>query len=91
MFANVRSTVLGMDNVDRMPRRIDHEPDAVAYARRQAGLSQAALARQIGVGRSLINEIEAGTRNATPHMLRRLAQALNCPVVVLERKRQVSA
>jgi transcriptional regulator with XRE-family HTH domain len=37
---------------------------------------------------SLISEIEAGTRNATPAMIRKLAEAMNCPRVVLERKRE---
>jgi hypothetical protein len=36
---------------------------------------------------SLISEIETGTRNATPVVIGKLAQALNCPRVVLERKR----
>lgn len=40
-----------------------------------------------GVAPSLITEIIAGTRNATPAMIAKLATALNCPRVVLERKR----
>ena len=40
-----------------------------------------------GVSKSLITEIANGTRNATPAMLNKLASALNCPRVVLERKR----
>ena len=43
-----------------------------------------------GVTRSLITEIENGTRNATPAMILKLAKALNCPKVVLERKREVA-
>lgn len=34
-----------------------------------------------------MNEIESGWRNATPANLRKIADALNCPVVLLERKR----
>lgn len=67
---------------------LDHEPEAVEYARRQAGLTQQQLADMCGVGRSLITEIELGTRNATPAMLIKLARALNCPRVILERKRE---
>lgn len=68
---------------------LDHEPEAVTYAREKAGLTRAALADAVGVSAGLISEIERGTRNATPEMLIKLATALNCPVVVLERKREV--
>jgi transcriptional regulator with XRE-family HTH domain len=66
---------------------LDHEPEAVTYARQKAGLSKTELAGRLGVSLSLISQIETGDRNATPAMLLRLADALNCPVVVLERKR----
>lgn len=69
-------------------RRLDHEPVAVTYARSQAGLTQQQLADRCGVSISLISEIENGTRNATPAMLNKLAAALNCPRVILERKRE---
>lgn len=68
---------------------LDHEPEAVTYARERAGLTRAELARRCGVSAGLISEIEKGTRNATPQMLIKLAEALNCPRVVLERKREV--
>lgn len=67
---------------------LDHEPEAVAYARDNAGLTQEQLADAIGVSPSLISEIEAGTRNARPATIKKLAIALNCPRVVLERKRE---
>jgi transcriptional regulator with XRE-family HTH domain len=67
---------------------LDHEPEAVTYAREQAGLTKTQLAQACGVVVSLISEIESGTRNATPAMLNKLAKALNCPRVVLERKRE---
>jgi transcriptional regulator with XRE-family HTH domain len=66
---------------------LDHEPQAVTYAREHAGLTKTQLAQACDVSLSLISEIEAGTRNATPAMLGKLAAALNCPRVVLERKR----
>lgn len=66
---------------------LDHEPEAVTYARKKAGLSKTALAQRLGVSLSLISQIESGDRNATPAMLLRMAAALNCPTVVLERKR----
>ena len=72
------------------PKHLNHEPEAVTYAREVAGLTQTELARRLGVSLSLINMIESGDKNATPEMLDRLAGALNCPVVVLERKRWVA-
>jgi transcriptional regulator with XRE-family HTH domain len=66
---------------------LDHEPEAVEYARKAAGLTKTQLAERCGVSLSLISEIESGNRNATPEMLIRLADALNCPKVILERKR----
>ena len=71
-------------------RPLNHEPEAVTYAREKAGLTQAELAKRLGVHESLVSYIESGDRNATPAMLLRLAAALNCPVVVLERKRWTS-
>lgn len=73
----------------RTPKNpLDHEPKAVIYARDQAGLTQQQLADLCNVSRSLITEIELGTRNATPATIRKLAAALNCPRVILERKRE---
>lgn len=66
---------------------LDHEPAAVTYARVQAGLTKTKLAAACEVSLSLISEIESGTRNATPAMIIKLAEALGCPRVVLERKR----
>ena len=66
---------------------LDHEPEAVTYARKKAQLSKTDVARELGVSLALISMIEAGTRNATPAVILRLAEVFNCPVVVLERKR----
>lgn len=69
---------------------LDHEPEAVVYAREKAGLTRTQLAERCGVSLSLISEIESGNRNATPAMIGKLAGALNCPRVILERKRYES-
>jgi transcriptional regulator with XRE-family HTH domain len=66
---------------------LDHEPEAVTYAREKAGLTMTELADRLGVSLSLISQIESGDRNATFAMQMKLAEALNCPRVVLERKR----
>jgi transcriptional regulator with XRE-family HTH domain len=68
---------------------LDHEPEAVTWAREQAGLTRDAVAKQLGRSPSLITEIEKGTRNATPAMIIKLAEIFNCPRVVLERKKHV--
>jgi transcriptional regulator with XRE-family HTH domain len=76
-------------NFRRPPKEpLDHEPASVTWAREKAGLTKTALAEAIGKSLSLVSEIEAGTRNATPEVIGLMAQALNCPRVVLERKRE---
>lgn len=69
--------------------KLNHEPKAVTFARERAGLTQAQLAELVGISRPLMNEIEKGWRSATPERLLAIAKALNCPVVFLERKRDV--
>jgi transcriptional regulator with XRE-family HTH domain len=69
---------------------LDHEPEAVEYARKQAGFSKSELARRLGVSLTLISQIESGRSNATPAMLNNLSRELNCPRVILERKRPAS-
>ncbi|WUH92078.1 helix-turn-helix transcriptional regulator [Streptomyces sp. NBC_00433] len=70
------------------PRTLHHEPDAVTWARERAGLTKRALAERVGISEQLMGEIESGWRNATPVNLAKIAQALNCPRVALERKRR---
>lgn len=60
----------------------------MTYARRQAGLTKTQLANACGISLSLVSEIEAGTRNATPETIIKLAKALNCPRVILKRRRE---
>lgn len=57
---------------------MNHEPDAVIYARERAGLTQLELAERCGISQQLVSKIEAGTRNATPTVLNRMASELNC-------------
>lgn len=74
--------------VPRRPRGapLDHAPEGVAYARRQAGLSQTKLGEALGLSRQRIWDIEAGRRNAGPELLKRMAERLDCPLVVLQAK-----
>ena len=69
------------------PSKLNQEPEAVTWARKKGGLTKRALARAVGISEQLMNEIESGWRNATPANLNKIAEVLNCPVVVLERKR----
>jgi transcriptional regulator with XRE-family HTH domain len=70
------------------PRKLHHEPAAVTWAREKNGLTKRAVAQAIGISEQLMSEIESGWRNATPANLAKIADVLNCPVVVLERKQQ---
>lgn len=64
---------------------LNQDQEAVREARRAVeGLSQYRLAKRLGVARSLISEIEKGTRNAQPELLRRMAAIFDCPVSQLE-------
>ncbi|WP_329176330.1 helix-turn-helix domain-containing protein [Streptomyces sp. NBC_01477] len=63
----------------------------MTWAREKAGLTKRALARTVGISEQLLGEIESGWRSATPLNLARIADALNCPVVLLERKRWEAA
>lgn len=69
---------------------LDHDPEALRYALDKSGLSQAEFAEAIGKSASLVSEILRGIRNANPALLLKMAQVLNCPVVVIERKRDAA-
>lgn len=73
------------------PSRLHQEPEAVTWAREKSGLTKRALADQVGISEQLMGEIESGWRSATPANLIKIAEALNCPIVVLERKRRAGA
>lgn len=77
MFANIRSNVCNMTSSTARMRQRD---GAITAARGRKDLSKAELARRIGVSRSLMTEMEAGTRNATEDNLQKLADELECPI-----------
>ena len=71
------------------PRRkspVDHDPEALVWARKAAGWRQAPLAREVGMSPSSLCEAEKGTRGIHPEKLNQLAEVLACPVAVLRRK-----
>jgi len=72
------------------PRRktpVDHNPEALKWARERAGWRQAELAREAGIARSTLCEAEKGTRGLHPATKIRLAQILGCPVTLFDRPR----
>jgi transcriptional regulator with XRE-family HTH domain len=73
------------------PSRLHQEPEAVTWARERSGLTKRALADLVGISEQLMGEIESGWRSATPANLVKIAAALNCPLVALERKRYAAA
>lgn len=79
-----------MSTATRRPPKdpLDHSPAAVLAARLDADLTQQEVADACGVSRSLIAEIELGTRNATPAMIAKLAALYSRPVTHLERERE---
>lgn len=91
-FANVRNYLRAMAAA-RSHRKspLDHDPAALRYALDKSGLTQRQFAAAIKKSPSYVSEILKGDRNAAPHLLLVMAEALNCPVVVIEAKRQVLA
>ncbi len=56
---------------------------ALVEIRQRSGLSKAALADLADVDRTLVHRLENGERNASPAVMRRLADALRCPLMAL--------
>lgn len=56
---------------------------ALTEIRQRSGLSKPALAQLAGVDRTLIHRLENGERAATPAVMQKLADALQCPLVAL--------
>lgn len=52
----------------------------IAQVREEKGLTQSALAREMGVSQSAVSQIEAGERNPSYEMLRHIAAALHVSV-----------
>lgn len=65
-----------------------HDPDAVVYAREQAGYRQAEAAEKLAISAGFLCQIEKGVRSASPALLNKMAAVYNCPRVILERKRE---
>jgi DNA-binding transcriptional regulator YiaG len=53
----------------RQVGQLDHDPESLVWARKQAGLTQKELAEQLGISAGHMSEIESGKRNLTPKNL----------------------
>jgi transcriptional regulator with XRE-family HTH domain len=67
-------------------RQLDHDPQSLVWARKQAGFTQKDLAEHLGISAGHMSEIESGKRNLTPPNLVRAADLLKCPRAVLAAK-----
>lgn len=89
-----------MQTVTKRPRNkrnapLNHEPEALEWAIRKSGYTQTQLLDALAtagspVSKSQMSEMVSGTRNCRQPMLEAIAAVLNCPVVVLERKRDAA-
>ena len=79
-----------MPTTTRAPRVLNQAPEAIAWARNAKRWTQRQLADAAGISYSHMSEIEGGTRSARPAVLDCIALALNCPVSMLERKREAA-
>jgi ribosome-binding protein aMBF1 (putative translation factor) len=55
---------------------------AIAKARDAAGLSQADLAKKLKTAQSVVSRIENGNQNLSVKMLAKIAQILNCDLML---------
>lgn len=81
-----------MEKVSRRPKykALHQDPEAVERMLSLTRMTKTQLHQETGISLSLISEIIGGTRNATPRNLGLIADAFNCPVTMLEAKRQGS-
>jgi transcriptional regulator with XRE-family HTH domain len=63
---------------------LNQDRAAITKQREDARLTKYRLAKILGCSRSLITEIEGGTRNAAPDLLTRMAAVFGCPVANLQ-------
>ena len=71
---------------------LNHEPEALQYAINKAGVTQTWLRERLVksgnyVSKGQLSDIVNGDRNCQQPLLEAIAKELNCPLVVLERKR----
>ncbi|HEX7631288.1 MAG TPA: helix-turn-helix transcriptional regulator [Lacunisphaera sp.] len=63
-----------------------HDPAEVRLRRKRAGLSQRQLANKAKITAAHLCNIELGKTEASPPVLQRIAKALGCRVIDIERR-----
>jgi transcriptional regulator with XRE-family HTH domain len=58
---------------------------ALRIIRERSGLSATRLAQQAEISPQFLSDLELGRRNASPEVLRRIADSLECPLIALLR------
>lgn len=80
------------DNVKRLLTTVDKSftvtgvklnKEALKVIRERSGLSKTDLAERAGIDRTLVHRLENGERNCTAPVMRKLADALGCPLFAL--------
>ena len=71
-------------------KALNQEPSHITRAREWARMTKTQLANASGISLSLMSDIEHGARSATPEVLARIAEVLNCPIAMLERRRDAA-
>jgi transcriptional regulator with XRE-family HTH domain len=56
---------------------------ALTELRERSGYSKSALARQVGISVGTLADLESGRRNASPELVRKLADGLKVPLAAL--------
>lgn len=72
----------------RPPAPVVLDNVALAVLREKDGQSMTALAKATGYSLGYINDLEKGRRSGNAQVIRALANALNVPVSMLERRRE---
>ena len=70
---------------------LDHDPAKLRRRRVELGLAQKDVARAAGTVAGHLSELERGTRNPSPPLLKRIADALGCQPRDLMPDRSVTA
>jgi transcriptional regulator with XRE-family HTH domain len=58
-------------------------PSALTEIRERTGYSKAAFASLVGIAPSYLTELEQGKKPGSPSVIKRMADALKCPVTAI--------
>ncbi len=63
------------------------DAEALTILREKDGYTKTAFAQRVGISLQYLCDIEKGRRNCKPNVIRSMAEALNVPVSMLEKRR----